>query len=60
MIDRWELVAGGLERLAVPGGWIYRDPTLGQLVYVPHPALSVAPLGSRLPGGVAVVEGRAA
>lgn len=38
MNPTWRHAEGGLERIAVQGGWIYRDPAGGGLCFVPAPA----------------------
>lgn len=40
----WRLAEGGLERIAVDGGWIYRDTESGALCFVPAAAVASAAL----------------
>lgn len=35
----WENAEGGLQRIVVPGGWIYRSYETGAMCFVPHPSL---------------------
>lgn len=51
----FERAEGGLYRLAVPGGWIYRDYDTGQMVYVPHPTLMQGGRGAAVPRPVPAV-----
>lgn len=34
---KWEKVNGNLERIEVPGGWLYRDLFVDSMVFVPQP-----------------------
>ena len=43
----WREAEGGLERIAVDGGWIYRDPDRGGICFVPAPALVATGARSR-------------
>lgn len=42
---KWELVATFMERLSVPGGWIYRsyNPETTSIAFVPDPAVWAHP-----------------
>ena len=33
----WRQAEGGLERISVEGGWIYRDQSSGSIAFVPGP-----------------------
>lgn len=42
----WEKVAGNLERISVPGGWLYRDWSKNEtLTFVPTPTYTAATAG---------------
>ena len=32
----WEQLPGGLQRLRIRGGWIWKDPSSGSLAFVPY------------------------
>lgn len=54
----WRHAEGGLERIAVDGGWIYRDPASGALCFVP--AASAGAAARQRPQPVRQEEDRAA
>jgi hypothetical protein len=36
----WEQLPGGLQRIRIRGGWIWKDPSSGSLAFVPYHAVT--------------------